>query len=471
MGQTLTHGVYLPDEGERNCYSGLAANWQILDGAVGTIAAHTAALSGKAPLVHTHVKADIIDFPAYGTTAGTICEGNDSRLSDARTPVAHTHLTADVTDLLNSAHTWSGDNIFSKTLNIYNSDSAGAVPALYLKSSKSVRGTTTAGETDTQKIAVLDKNGNTVSENTTYVYSTGTGASWTVNAVYTTDSSNNVISSQISHYIYKDGRRVLRSESNTDLGTSANQWNNLYAKNYFYNGTAWGLDKSNTWTATNNFSTLSVFSNSVTYNEAPSSNVELPSIRIFGGGKYCGAFDYVWRSTGENVIRLSLSSYKSDGTFGYWSCNFGVPRDFSDGGKFGTPAFYPNSNNAYALGTSTNKWKTINGINPGALSLPKGYTEEGADKHYINIASVIQTLDGTLYSYTMPDNGWISVRAEQATQVHVTTDNWKFGQSIYSSAATTLIISIPFRKGDIVALKVRAVTLEHARFYPMQGNV
>lgn len=38
MGQTLTHGVYLPDEGERNCYNGLASNWSILDGAVGTIA-------------------------------------------------------------------------------------------------------------------------------------------------------------------------------------------------------------------------------------------------------------------------------------------------------------------------------------------------------------------------------------------------------------------------------------------------
>ena len=114
MGQTLTHGVYLPDEGERNCYSGLAANWQLLDGAVGTIAEHTSALSGKAPLVHTHTKSDITDFPAYGNAAGTICEGNDSRLSDARTPVAHTHVTADVTDLLNSNHTWSGENTFTK---------------------------------------------------------------------------------------------------------------------------------------------------------------------------------------------------------------------------------------------------------------------------------------------------------------------------------------------------------------------
>ena len=116
MGQTLTHGVYLPDEGERNCYSGLAANWQILDSSVGTIAANTSALSGKAPLVHTHTKSDITDFPAYGNAAGTICEGNDSRLSDARTPVAHTHGKSDVTDLFNSANTWSNINTYQREI-------------------------------------------------------------------------------------------------------------------------------------------------------------------------------------------------------------------------------------------------------------------------------------------------------------------------------------------------------------------
>ena len=118
MGQTLTHGIYLPDEGERNCYDGLASNWAILDGAVGTVANHTTALSGKAPLVHTHTKSDITDFPAYGNAAGTICEGNDSRLSDARTPVSHTHVTADVTDLLNSAHTWSAENTYTYAITL-----------------------------------------------------------------------------------------------------------------------------------------------------------------------------------------------------------------------------------------------------------------------------------------------------------------------------------------------------------------
>ena len=32
----------------------------------------------------------------FGSTAGKVCQGNDSRLSDARTPLAHTHSGADI---------------------------------------------------------------------------------------------------------------------------------------------------------------------------------------------------------------------------------------------------------------------------------------------------------------------------------------------------------------------------------------
>jgi hypothetical protein len=35
----------------------------------------------------------------FGSTAGTVTEGNDPRLSDARTPLPHTHVSADITDL------------------------------------------------------------------------------------------------------------------------------------------------------------------------------------------------------------------------------------------------------------------------------------------------------------------------------------------------------------------------------------
>jgi len=50
---------------------------------------------------------------AYGTTAGTACQGNDSRLSDARTPLAHTHASSEITDLKtngNAAGLWDSVN-------------------------------------------------------------------------------------------------------------------------------------------------------------------------------------------------------------------------------------------------------------------------------------------------------------------------------------------------------------------------
>lgn len=45
MGQTLTNGLYLPAEGERNCYSGLESNWRALDAVIGGYNTHIANLN------------------------------------------------------------------------------------------------------------------------------------------------------------------------------------------------------------------------------------------------------------------------------------------------------------------------------------------------------------------------------------------------------------------------------------------
>lgn len=39
-----------------------------------------------------------------GTSAGSVCAGNDARLSDAREPTSHTHAWADITDTPVAAH-------------------------------------------------------------------------------------------------------------------------------------------------------------------------------------------------------------------------------------------------------------------------------------------------------------------------------------------------------------------------------
>ena len=74
-------------------------------------------LDGKSPVGHAHTIANVTSLqstldgkePAFskntgfnknfGSTAGTVCQGNDSRLSDARTPTAHGHTITNVTGL------------------------------------------------------------------------------------------------------------------------------------------------------------------------------------------------------------------------------------------------------------------------------------------------------------------------------------------------------------------------------------
>lgn len=42
MGQTLTNGIFLPNEGERNCYTGLEGNWRAIDAYIGGYNVHVA---------------------------------------------------------------------------------------------------------------------------------------------------------------------------------------------------------------------------------------------------------------------------------------------------------------------------------------------------------------------------------------------------------------------------------------------
>lgn len=353
MGQTLTHGVYLPDEGERNCYSGLAANWQILDTSVGTIAEHTTALAGKAPAVHTHTVSQITDFPAYGNAAGTICEGNDSRLSDARTPVAHTHTKADVTDLLNSNFIPSANNSY-------------------------------------------------------------------------------------------------------DLGSSSYQWNNLYAKNYYYNGTAWGLDKNNKWLTTNIFTgSVPIFlrgSDNDIYNVSPQSLVQSLISFVDKNNTTMSSITFQHRTDTPETHRLCFRQKKvtSDGYYGVNLNNLGD--------------FYPDLNNTTNLGTSTNKWKSLNGINPGALSLPSA--------SYIDISSSITDRNYGANYYTAPSNGYVCI-GSMASSLRISNDTLGFGISGGTAQDGYSSVYIPVRTGDTVRILLNQTSTDYQtfRFYPCQGNV
>ena len=353
MGQTLSHGVYLPNEGERNCYAGLASNWQILNTAVGAIAE-------KAPLVHTHTKSDITDFPVYGTTAGTICEGNDSRLSDARTPVAHTHTKSDVTDLFNSDFIPSANNSY-------------------------------------------------------------------------------------------------------DLGSSSYQWNNLYAKGYYYNSVAWGLDKENTWSNINSYQR---------------------EIRL--NGDRDAYIAPMWEGAGSGIAFLNSDATKTfvfgqhttdaknkkviDGTKGRLLIRTGERNGET------VLDFEPRAANAI-LGTSTNKWKTLNGINPGALSLPDFSAEFDVSGQIVPPAGENQiSINWGKNTFTPSVNGWLSVRIHKATVIKIYRESrasYCFDSRIDS--ADDICVCSPVVAGVEYTIKIQATQFssgfDHFRLSPCQGNV
>ena len=411
MGQTLSHGVYLPNEGERNCYAGLASNWQILNTAVGAIAE-------KAPLVHTHTVSQITDFPAYGTTAGTICEGNDSRLSDARTPVAHTHTKSDVTDLFNSANTWTGDNTFTKF--VKNAPTG-------LDISKNPSSTIDTG------FRIVDKDGTI---NNVLVYRS---------VCLTTDQ-------------YSTWCAFRPNANNTiSLGMPSYQWSSVYAQSYYYNGVAWGLDKENTWSKTNYFSP-SMYQKAFTARAStPSSNEFATFIISDSNNASVMSLNYANRTTG--VRDLSLRVYSQSGDVN----GVKVDKDFCS----------INPNDPINLGTSTNKWKSLNGINPGALSLPDyshptllDVTAQGLNWH----------TDATPNFYEIPANGYFAVIVQCPNTSNGVLDIFVNNTGIGSSdhgvyTGSELFCYVPVIKGSIVRVRARCDNYYSVAFYPCLGNV
>ena len=392
MSTTLTNGLKLPDKGSVDWYADMQSNYAILDGAVGTIAEHTSALAGKAPLVHTHTKSDITDFPAYGNAAGTICEGNDSRLSDARTPVAHIHGKADITDLLNSDFIPSANNSY-------------------------------------------------------------------------------------------------------DLGSSSYQWNNLYAKNYYYNGVAWGLDKENAWAGNNSFyknvalsevalpadCTLGFtgLTSVIFYNTRGSSNVPSYGTFCYIGysitSPYRGAVIKMVRSTDKRGE--TNNGYVPDTSFNLWQLHVANKFfDFMEAVRVtnnGTEnSLKPITDNATDLGTSTNKWKTLNGINPGALSLPN------QDVNSVNLSGNITVLDGSASNdLTQTVNGWLFIYIKNTTGAYIRcyvgsgSGTRTIIRGVVDAEQSQIYVFFPIYANITVSLYVNATSITRARFYPCLGNV
>ena len=436
------------------------------DGAIGTT-------QGKPVITGVH---GILSTGSFGTTAGTFCEGNDSRLSDARTPVAHTHGKSDITDLFNSANVWTGDNTFNKPIQIQKT--TGDTEIEIRNQQVDVTNNTASAVDD---IRFFDKNGK-ITGGVRLAYD-GTKVSQRVYArSYSSDgTSNNKVALELKSDQQNNIKEatissdLLPATNNAyDLGSSSYQWNNLYAKNYYYNGTAWGLDKKNVWTNYNvvNGYRLTIRQTSQEIGVIPASNQWNGFNFVDKNETNTVSFQHAFLASGETRFCVSMvdnvASHDSNSTV--W-IEFLRLTAYSGGSGFiiGADA-RPMTNNAYELGSSTNKWKTLNGINPGALSLPN-VRAAVADP----ISTVGWNLSGSRNKYTPTEDGWFYIRVAGtgscAINIHNGDTDNSYPTWFNTSTGGYATLVVPCEKGISLYIYISATSIEYCSFHPCLGNV
>ena len=234
-------------------------------------------------------------------------------------------------------------------------------------------------------------------------------------------------------------------ETNTnDLGSSSYQWAKVFAQTYFYNGTAWGLDKANMWTGANQFDGSVVLP---TFGSSNYKNYGIATSRGYSG--YDNYYKFL-RTTGtygyDNTPNTSKPSFltfrpytlKTEIMDNVVACNNGTNNYLA-----------PITNNSTDLGTSSLKWKTINGINPGELSFPNPAFSKIVDfsTDLNNITKVAAT--ASKFSWTAQITGWMAIvwHTRNLTPPHrvavYSTLSSHDGDSRYNIFATSFATSTP----------------------------
>lgn len=232
MGQTLTNGVYLPAEGERNCYEGLAANWTALDGMIGGYNVHISNTT-----IHVTAedkaawngKADASALTAHTGDTTIHVTAEDKAKWDAVTTKAND------TDVVHKTgiETIKDRKTFESTPYIYNSNS-GITPHLFFKSAKAIKGDTSGSNSDSTRIALVDKNDKVL--NYIQLRKVSNGSSDITLYCSTIDGNSQEISSSLTFFKAVTGQGTLRAIADNDvnLGNSTYKWSDV--NTYLFNG-------------------------------------------------------------------------------------------------------------------------------------------------------------------------------------------------------------------------------------------
>ena len=523
MGQTLENGVYLPSEGERNCYAGLKTNWEILDQKIADVTALQQAVAGAlhrqivASLPTTDIDPNTIYMILSGTSAtenvynefmyvnnaweliGTSAtdltnyytkaevDGKLLLKANASDLTSHTgdttiHVTtadkatwntvtskANDSDVVHKSgdETIGGKKTFSENITCFsNSDAKSIICKTPLSTYDS---TNTVG--DNTKIRFLDKNNNSIS----YIMQrklTNGNTDLSLN-ISNTDSNNQPIEASLIFALDSANEpRLSPGIDNTiSIGRPVFRYKSVYATEYYYGSNNVEFSTKFVTTDTAQSITATKIFDGVDIN-LKSNNAEYA---VTSG--YKDIFFLDKNSTRLAYFRQGVYSsglsYQTFNILGYDSNNQQVSQSitFSSGNLGLSTAFLrPNTDNVISLGDSTHKWKdvqtrAVNSLEPSSLSLPSGNVND-----VIDISSYLVNLDGTANTYTAPANGWISITMSNSSGVQAYI-NGLWGHQIVRPTAGGIRFLMPILKNNTANILIFNGTIDNARFIPCQGNV
>lgn len=182
-----------------------------------------------------------------------------------------------------------------------------------------------------------------------------------------------------------------------------------------------------------------------------------------------GLWDY---DNGASEIQLNISDIFKNGVkdktgtldtafFSFGFLSTGVT--FTTFGGQLNNSLIPLVNSTYDVGSSTYKWKSINGLEPSSLSMPDL-------TNAVDISGYITDLTGLPNIYNPPANGYIAIRSTTANVLAIVENTTGMGS--YSRGSNqVLAVNLPVVKNSSISIYAVCSSLSHAKFIPCQGNV
>lgn len=126
---------------------------------------------------------------------------------------------------------------------------------------------------------------------------------------------------------------------------------------------------------------------------------------------------------------------------------------------------HPNNTNNSSLGTSTSRWKSINGIAPDELGLPTST--------YTDVSSYITNFDSTPNTFTAPVSGLLFLDGTNLNPSVecVITNNTKAYKMNVAYGFATLRGLFPVEKGDSINVYISQPITAVARIHHLKGKV